>query len=540
MATEKYKKLLTEFDARKAIKSGIRKATEVVAPTLGVKGRKIAMDSEFARLEIIDDGYMILRGIELEDTAEQIGVKLLRDASTSTNDNAGDGTSSTVVIVNKLVQEVVEDGDPLLINKNRGNILTIRKQIEIGQQKLMKAISKATVALKDEKISDVGTVSSNNRQIGDILQVIFSKLGKDASVLVQDSHSLDTMHEFIEGMKMDKGWISPAMITNGDTEQAELTNARVLVTDHKVHNPQDIETLLRLFKGGVNDLLIIADTINGMPLDFLVANKAAGAIRVVGVNGPSLGNMKDYLEDVAVFTGATMISKDNNLTFADVTEEHLGRAVSVVSTNDSTTLAGGAGSKDDVSTRVKALEHQMKEKGDSKYDQEKLKDRISNLRGGVGIIKVGGATETEVNEKKAKIDDAVNAVRAAMKEGIVPGGGVMLLRAAQELDRKGSIGEKALANAVMAPFEQLIENANFDATEASEKILKNDNHNYGFNVETEKYCDMMEEGIVDPALVVKTAVNNAISTAMLVQAIAGANTVVRKKDEKGQLSGPQD
>jgi chaperonin GroEL len=535
MAVQKYKELLSSASARHYIKSGIRKATEAVAPTLGVKGRKIALDSEFGKLEVIDDGYTILRSIELEDPREQIGVKLLRDAATSTNDKIGDGTTTTAIIANKLVAEIVKDDDPLLIKQISGNVLRIRKEIVAATLKVLAFIDKNKIEVSNDGVKNVAYVSSNNEEIGDILALIFNKLGKDGSVLVQESHSLNTFHEFVEGMKIDKGWISPAMITDGEAQQAELHHAKVLVTDHKIRDPQDLEWLVRLFKSGVNDLLIVADEVSGMPLDFLVANKVTGAIRVVAINGPALGNIKDHLTDIAVFTGATLVSKDNNISLKDVTIEMLGTAESVVSTKDSTTIAAGGGSNADVGTRITTIQTQF-DKETSKYEQEKLKERIGKLRGGVGIIKVGGATETEVNEKKAKIDDAIHAVRAALEDGVVAGGGVMLVRAAQELDEKIE-GEKALKMAIMAPFAQLIENADFDSEKASIILFGNDNVNYGFNIETETYGDMVKFGIVDPALVVKTALNNAVSTALLVQSIAGASALIRKTDDKLERQG---
>lgn len=531
MATEKYKQLLGSAEARRAIKEGIRKATQAVAPTLGVKGRKIALDSEFGKLEVIDDGYAILRSIELEDTKEQIGVRLLRDASTSTNDKIGDGTTTTAIIANKLVEEMVKDENPVMLKRGDGNVLKIRKEVQAGKQKVLDFIDKNRVKIESEEdMEDVAYVSSNSEEIAKILASAFKKLGKDGAVLVQESHSLETNCEFVEGMKIDKGWISPAMITDGERQQAEIRNARVLVTDQKIHNPQDLEWLVRLFKSGVNDLVIIADEISGMPLDFLVANKVTGAIRAVGVNGPALGNIKEHLTDVAVFTGATLISKDANLELKDITPEHLGTAKSVVCSKDSTTFAEGGAQSDAVTTRLATLQNQL-DKESSKYEQEKIKDRMGKLRGGVAIVRVGGATETEVEEKKAKIDDAIHAVRAALEEGVVAGGGIALFRAGQQLDDTIE-GEKLLRNAIWAPFMQLIENADFDGAEVMAAVMASDNANYGFNVETEEYCDMVEAGIIDPALVVKTALSNAVSTATLVQSIAGANALIRTKDSK--------
>ena len=532
MATEKYKQLLDSRTARYLIKNGIRKATEAVAPTLGIRGRKIALDSEFGKLEVVDDGYTILRSIELEDPREQIGVKLLRDASTSTNDKIGDGTTTTAIIANKLVQEVVRDDDPLLMKQQAGNVLKIRREIEAGKRKVIDFIDTNKITIDDEHISDVAYVSSNSQEIGDILSIIFKELGKDGSVLVQESHSLETSHEFVDGMKVDKGWVSPAMITDGERQEALIHNAHILVTDQKIHNPQDIEWLVRLFKEGANDLLIIADEIDGIPLDFLVANKVGGAIRAVGINAPALGNVKDILSDIAVFTGATLVSKDNNLELKDTTIEHLGSAKSVVSTKDSTTMAEGGGIEKDVKARLNTLQNQL-DKETSKYEKEKIKDRMGKLRGGVGIIKVGGATDTEIEEKKAKIDDAIHAVRAALEDGVVAGGGIALFRAAQEL-ADDILGERALKQAILSPLEQLLVNADFEPTEIIKKVLANKNLNYGFNLETEAYGDMIKLGIIDPSMVVKTALNNAVSTALLVQSIAGANALVRKKDDAFQ------
>jgi len=533
---EKFKLLLGVNSAQKFIRDGIVLAADAITPTLGAKGRKIVLDAEFGPMDILDDGAAILDAIELEDPKLQMGVKMLREAANKTNDRVGDGTTTTSILASELVKNIVFDDNPLLIKSKVGNILKIKKELNGGVKKVIDFIDSHKIKIDDGGTENIGTISSNDPEIGKILAELFKKLGRDASIITSDGQGPDTSYEIVEGMSIDRGFIAKAMVTDTEKNQAVLENARVLVTDYKIQNPQDIKVLLTLFKeGGVNDLLIIADDIQGTPLDFLVANKLAGTIRVIGVKAPSVGDAKELLKDIAIISGAQIISKENGLEFKDITSEHLGQASRVVSTFDDTSIIGGGGTPENVATRVKSIENQL-ENTAMAFDKERLKERISKLGGGIGIIKVGGATEPEVKDKRAKIDDAINAVRAALKDGGIPGGGIALLRASLILDDKIR-GESILKSAIQKPFEQIILNADFDVEIVRSKILAEENINYGFNIETEEYCDMVEAGIIDPALVAKTALQNAISICLLVLTISGANTLVRKKKDKSEYDG---
>lgn len=527
---EKFKLPLNALDARKNIRDGIIMAVELIAPTLGARGRKIVLDNEFGAMDILDDGAKILDEIELEDTKLQMGVKILRDAANKTNDKVGDGTSTTSILAAELIKEITKEENPLLIKGNIGNVVKTKKELNGGVKKVIDYIDQHKIEIDDKLAQDIGTISSNDPEIGKILAELFKKIGKDAPIVVSDSQNLETTYEIIEGMKMDQGFVSKAMVTDIEKNRAILDNPKVLVTDYKIQNPQDIKVLLGLFKDGpVNDLFIIADDIQGTPLDFLIANKLAQTIRVIGIKSPSAGDFKDILQDIAILCGATFISKENGLEFKDVTAEKLGSAIRVVSTTHDTNIIGGGGSPEAISQRIKSLEARSVETT-MQFEKDKIKNRISKLGSGIGVIKVGGATDLEIKEKKEKIDDAISAVKAALTDGGIPGGGVMLLRASTILDENIE-GEKILKAAIQKPFEQIIMNADHDVNIVKEKILTENNINYGFNTETGEYCDMVEAGVIDPALVAKTALQNAISIALLVLTISGANTLIRKTDD---------
>jgi chaperonin GroEL len=530
---EKYKSLLGPTEAQKNIRDGIVLAANAITPTLGVRGRKIVIDKEFGPMEVVDDGAMILSQIELENTQQQMGVKMLREAANKTNNKVGDGTTTTSILAAELVKNIVTEEDSLLIKKQTGNVLKTKRELNAGVQKIIEFIDAHKIEVDDKKVAEIGTISSNSEEIGTILSELFKTLGREAPIIVADSPNMETTYEIIEGMKIDKGFIAKAMVTNPEKSEAVMENANVLVTDYKIQNPQDIKTLITLFKDhNINDLLIIADDIQGLPLDFLVQNKMAGIIRIIGIKAPAFGDYHEVLKDIAILTGARLISKEEGLEFKDVHPDKLGKAARVVSTFDSTSIVGGGGDKDKIKERVASIENQI-EGIKMEFDKKRLRERISKLGAGIGMIKVGGATEMEVVEKKAKIDDAINAVRAALKEGGIPGGGVMLLRASQILDDKIK-GEAILKTAIQKPFEQILLNADFEPAEVKEKVLQSDNLNYGFNVETEEYCDMVEAGVIDPALVAKTALQNAISIALLVLTVSGANALIREKEDKDE------
>lgn len=536
---EKYREILLSSGARQKIKEGIEIATQLITPTLGARGRKIVIDKEYVTPEVLDDGKMILDEVKLKDKGQQLGVELLKDASGRTNDRVGDGTTTTAILTNSLVQEIIkEDEDSKDLTSGDTNVLKIKKQILIGQDKVLAYINKNKIDISStEQLINIGKVSANSDEMGKILAELFDKLGLDASITVSDNQSLGVEYEIVDGMKFDKGFISPGFITNGDKEEAVIENANIVVTDYKIRSPKDLEWMKRLTQDyGINDLVVIADDVSDIPLEAMVISKLRG-LKILATRAPGFGQMKDHLADIATLVGATVITKDAGLELKDFSLEWLGHASKIVSTVESTTIVGGQGNKKDIKQRIKILKDKMKETV-SGYEKDKLKERVAKLSGGVGLIKVGGATETERNEKKAKLDDAINAVRGALEDGIVAGGGVVLLRASATLDETVE-GEGILKRAIQKPFEQILKNAGLDSKSVGTKISSNKNHNYGFDVEKEEYGDMIKMGIIDPAKVTKTALQNAVSLALVVMTISGAIVNVPDKTNKKELDDHQ-
>lgn len=541
---EKFKDILLSEDTRKSVKEGVKIATGLIAQTLGARGKKIIIDKEYGKPEIIDDGAIGLKNIELEDPKKQLGVKLLQDVSGQTNDVAGDGTTTATILADALIGEIIpdkKDEEQYAITEQsvkKVNPLKIRKELKAGVEKVVAFINKHKIEITtDEQLFDIGRVSSNSDEVGKMLAEVYKKLGKDAAITVSDSQSINTEYEIVEGMKFDKGFLSNAFVNDGEKQRAVIEKANILVTDHAFKNPEDVDIIKRItmtWQGpdGIkheakNDLLIIADEVSGIPLEVLALARLRGGLRVVAVKAPGFGNAREYLQDIAALVGAKFISKETGLDIKEILPEWLGSADKVVSTQDTTTIFGGHGNKKEVDKRVKALRNLIKE-NPSGYEKEKLKERVAKLTGGVGIIKVGGATQLEVDEKKAKLDDAINAVRGAMEDGIVAGGGITLYRAALELF-DDIPGEKILKRAIQKPFEYILKNADLDVDEIEDKVLKSKNINYGFDVENEKFGDMIEMGIVDPAKVTKTALQNAVSVALLVLDTGGSIVNIRKK-----------
>lgn len=535
MTMQPFKLFLKGPQARKVIKEGIIEAAGYIAPTLGVKGRKIVLDKEFGALEIIDDGARILDKIEMEDTQKQIGVKMLREVAKKTNDKVGDGTTTSSVLTAALVDGLVKDYDPMDIKQEVGNILKTKKELKSGIEKVIKFIDEHKVDIDNKRVLEIGTVSSNNKEIGEILAELFGKLGREAAIIVSSGQGMKTTSEVVEGMTINKGYASPFFITDEKKLEAVITDASILVTDCKLQNPVDAEELLlfcqqKLLPKHIFDLVVIADEITGMPLDFLVNNKLNGRMRIVAVKAPAVGDYQDLLKDIAIVSGAQIISKDLGKGLKDITPEMLGKADKVIVTQNETTIVGGKGDKEKIQERIQTLENQI-EQSAMEFDKERFRERISKLGSGVGYIRVGGATELEIEEKRAKIDDAINAVKAALKDGGIPGGGVMLLRASNILD-DNIRGESILKKAIQKPFETIISNADYDVEEVKKNVLASEDINYGFNVETEEYANLVDIGIIDPALVAKTALQNAVSIAELLMTVDGANTLLRKPDDK--------
>lgn len=533
---EQYNEVLNKEEAQKCIKDGINLATELVAPTLGVKASKVFIDEEYGGFEASDDGITILNKIKVKDPKLQLGVKILKEASSKTNDREGDGTTTTAIIANELVNQVIKDKEELMdFSKHSGmDILKIKNGIKSGFQKVVDFINKNKVDITtDEQLIDVGRISSNSLEVGKMLAEMFKKLGKDASITTADSNSTETKYDIVEGMSFDRGWISYGFVTNPEKEETVIegeNGTNVLVTDYKIQNVEQLETLGNLFKSGVNDLLIIADDVSGIPLETLIFNRLRQTIRVVAVRAPGFGNQVDYLKDIAILVGAKFVSSSESINFKDVTKEHLGKAKKVVVNKEKTTIVGTEGNKEEIETRIKTLKNRLTEI-ESGYEKEKLNERISKLSGGVGVIKVGGATEPEVKDKKSKINDAVSAVKSALRDGVVAGGGITLLAASMELNDDIE-GESILKKSIQKPFEQIALNSYLAADKMKNEVMSNKEIGYGYDVENNKWGNMFEMGIIDPAGVVKTALENAISIAVEVLECSGAITLVREEKSK--------
>lgn len=531
MSYTKYNKILDQKESRKAVIDGIKLATELVAPTLGNSSRRILIDKEFGEINSSDDGAMILSTVDVEDTQTQLGVKVAREASAQTDADCGDGTTTTCVILNELTKNLLKftEKQENVMAPNSGNNLKVRKEIRAGLEKVLAYINDNKIEITSkEQIAFVGAVSANDKKIGEMLADVFDKLGSNGSVSTQESNRNETTYEITEGFSLSSGWIAPQFVTDPEREEAVLEDdVHILVSSKKIQDIEDIKPLADLVRGGLNNILVIAEDIKDAPLGTFVFNKLGGSLRIIAIKAPVSGNTKDTLLDICTATGATLFGDDVKL--EDLKEEHFGKADRVVSKKDKTIIVGFGGDKKKIDERVKLLKNKL-EKEDSDYEKKALKERISKLMNGVGSIKVGGNTPMEIKDKKAKIDDAVAAVKAALRGGIVPGGGVTLLQASSHLG--GNKGEDILLKAIQKPFQQILENADVNDDSRAEVILTG----RGYNTETEEYVDMIEAGIIDPTDVVKSAVKNAVSSALVVANIGGAITLVRKEEDDGETA----
>ena len=530
MTTQEYNTILKQKEARDKIKDGIRIAADLVSPTLGHSSRRVLIDQSFGEIISSDDGTTILDKTELEDTQENLGLKVARECASKTNQDEGDGTTTTTIILNELVQQLlkVNEKDDLSFKKVSGANTKVRKQIKEGLDKVLKYIDEHKIDItSNEQIQFVGKVSSNDENIGKILAEIFEKLGKDGAVSVEEGKSTETTYKVVEGMSFNQGWIAPQFVTDPDREEAVLDEGvNVLVSVKKLQDISDVEKIAELVKGGINNILIVADDVSGIPLNSLVANKLMGHLRVVAVKAPVSGTAKEMLLDICAATGATLIGDDVQI--KDLTVAHLGNADRVIVSKDKTVIVGFGGKKEKIDERITQLENRKKEQ-ESEYEKTKLTERISKLKTGVGSIKVGGNTPMEIKDKKAKIDDAVSAVKSALRGGIVAGGGVTLLGASEILE--DSEGEGILKKAIQKPFVQILENADV----YSWKDFGKRENGSGYNSETEVWGNMVEMGIIDPANVVKSAVMNAVSSALMVSNLGGSINLCRKnKDVNNQ------
>lgn len=504
-------------DARERMLRGVDILTNAVKVTLGPKGRNVVLDKSFGAPRITKDGVTVAKEIELEDKFENMGAQMVREVASKTSDEAGDGTTTATLLAHAIVREgakaVAAGGNPM--DLKRGIDLAVHAVIEELKHKSKKVTS-------SEEIAQVGTISANGDQdVGKMIAEAMKKVGNEGVITVEEAKSLASELEVVEGMEFDRGYISPYFITNAEKMVAELEDPYILIYEKKLSGLQALLPLLEKVVQSGRPLLVIAEDVEGEALATLVVNKLRGGLKVAAVKAPGFGDRrKAMLQDIAVLTGGEMISEDLGIKLENVTMEMLGRAKRVSITKDDTTIVDGAGKKKDIEGRIAQIKQQI-EDTTSDYDREKLQERLAKLAGGVAVIKVGGSTEIEVKEKKDRVDDALNATRAAVEEGIVPGGGVALMRALKTLEglKPGNddqrVGINIVRRALQAPARQIAENAGEDGAVVAGKILDSKDYNFGYNAQTGEYGDLVKQGVIDPAKVVRTALQDAASVAGL-------------------------
>ncbi len=509
------KDLLFNEDARRAIERGVNTLADAVKVTLGPRGRNIVIEKKYGGPTVINDGVTIAKEIEVEDRFENMGAQLVREVASKTNDVAGDGTTTATV----LAQSIVREG--LRVVAAGANPMAIKRGIEKAVESGVKAIQKMATPVKERsEIAQVASISANSTQIGDLIAEAMDKVGKDGVITVEDSKGIQTTLEVVEGMQFDKGYISPYMVTDPERMEAVLENPKVLLFEKKISAAADLVPLLEKIVRIGSSLLIIAEDVEGESLATLVMNKLRGTLNVVAVKAPGFGDRrKAMMEDIAVLTGGQFITEDLGLKLENVDVPSLGNVKRVIVTKDLTTLVEGAGASEAIQGRIAQIKKQI-EATESDYEREKLQERLAKLSGGVAAIKVGAATETELKEKKARIEDALSATRAAVEEGIVPGGGVTLLNLIPVLDKiNADVDEKVGINIVRRgleePTRQIANNAGAEGSVVVEQV-KSTSDNVGYNAATGKYEDMVKAGVIDPAKVARAALENAASIGSLV------------------------
>ena len=525
-------------DARAALLRGIDKLADTVKITLGPKGRNVVLEKKFGAPMIINDGVTIAKEIELPDPMENTGAQLIKEVSIKTNDAAGDGTTTATILAQALIHEgmknVTAGANPMVLRRG------IQKAVDVAVKKLAD-ISKPVEGTED--IARVGTVSADDAVIGTLIADAMEKVSSDGVITVEESKSAETYCEVVEGMQFDRGYISPYMVTDTEKMEAVIDDALILITDKKISNIQDILPLLEQILQSGKKLVIVAEDIEGEALTTIILNKLKGTFVCVGVKAPGFGERrKDMLRDIAVLTGGEVISEELGLDLKETSIGQLGRARQVKINKENTIIVGGMGDQDEIKSRVAQIKSSI-ETTTSEFDREKLHERLAKLAGGVAVIKVGAATEPEMKEKKLRIEDALNATKAAVEEGIVAGGGVALLNVIPDviklvntLDGDEKTGAKIVLKALEAPVRQIAENSGYEGSVIVDTILKSKKVGYGFNAATEKYVDMVKTGIVDPTKVTRSALQNASSIASIV--LTTEAVVVDIKEETPAAPAP--
>ena len=526
-----------DTDARNRMLKGVNTLADAVKVTLGPKGRNVVIEKSFGAPRITKDGVSVAKEIELEDKFENMGAQMVKEVASRTNDEAGDGTTTATVLAQAIVKEGMKSVAAGM------NPMDLKRGIDLATAKVVEAIKSASREVKDSgEVAQVGTISANGeaaigQQIADAMQ----KVGNDGVITVEENKGLDTETEVVEGMQFDRGYLSPYFVTNPDKMVTELEDAMILLHEKKLSSLQPMVPLLESVIQSQKPLVIVAEDVEGEALATLVVNKLRGGLKIAAVKAPGFGDRrKAMLQDLAILTGGQVISEDLGMKLENVTMDMLGTAKRVSITKDETTIVDGAGEKAEIEARVTQIRQQIEETT-SDYDREKLQERVAKLAGGVAVIRVGGMTETEVKERKDRVDDALNATRAAVQEGIVVGGGVALVQGAKTLE--GLSGDNSdhdagiaiVRKALEAPLRQIAENAGVDGSVVAGKVRESDDSSFGFNSQTEEYGDLFKFGVIDPAKVVRTALEDAASIAGLL--ITTEAMVADKPQKEGAGAG---
>ncbi|MEX2584710.1 MAG: chaperonin GroEL [Gemmatimonadota bacterium] len=531
------KDLVFDTEARAALKKGVDKLAEAVRVTLGPKGRNVVIDRKFGSPTITKDGVTVAKEVELEDPIENMGAQMVKEVATKTSDLAGDGTTTATV----LAQAIFREG---LKNVTAGaNPMSLKRGIDQAVERVieeLKSFSQETAGKKE--IAQVGTISANNdEEIGNLIADAMEKVGKDGVITVEEAKGLETTLETVEGMQFDRGYSSPYFVTDPDRMEVVLEDAMILIHDKKISTMKDLLPILEKVAQLGRPLLIISEDVEGEALATLVVNKLRGTLKVAAVKAPGFGDRrKAMLQDLAILTGGQVISEEVGFKLENAVVSDLGRAKRIVIDKDNTTVVDGAGEDDKIKGRIKEIRSAI-DKSTSDYDSEKLQERLAKLAGGVAVINVGAATETEMKEKKARVEDALHATRAAVEEGIVPGGGVALLRAQRALkdfktrDPDEQIGVRIVERALEEPIRQIVNNAGVEGSIVVEKVRNHKDNNYGYNARTDVYEDLVAAGVIDPTKVTRTALQNASSIAGL---LLTTEAVVVEKPEKNGGGAP--
>jgi chaperonin GroEL len=525
-----------ESDARSAMLKGVDILANTVKVTLGPKGRNVVLDKSYGAPRITKDGVTVAKEIELEDKFENMGTQMVKEVASKTNDEAGDGTTTAIL----LAQAIVKEGCKYVTAGM--NPMDVKRGIEAAVEQVKEKLISSAKKVKDsDEIAQVGTISANgDKEIGDMISRAMQKVGNEGVITVEEAKGIETELEVVEGMQFDRGYLSPYFITNADKMTTDLDNPLILLHEKKLTNLQPMVPLLESVVQAGRTLMIISEDVEGEALATLVVNKLRGGLKVVAVKAPGFGDRrKAMLEDIAILTGGQLISEDLGIKLENVKINDLGSAKKVKVDKENTTIVSGSGKKSDIEARCDQIKQQVEETT-SDYDKEKLQERLAKLAGGVAVVKVGGATEVEVKEKKDRVEDALNATRAAVEEGIVVGGGCALLYTSQDLDKvkiKGAdqkSGVEIIKKALQSPIRQITKNAGVDGSVVVGKLLEMNKPSHGYDAQTEQYVDMFKEGIIDPVKVVRTALQNAASIAGLL--VTTEAMVADKPDEKD--SGP--